>query len=249
MNNIIRENMLRFGTKNLTESQLKNIQDPGDRKDLMNFIKHYQRSRVNVVKRRLNKSKHFNKKLKLFPLTLKRYPTPMKRIRFFEHSYPLDSSIFKNKSCDDYYTINSFLGLSDFNRIDSVVYCENTQTYTFNVVEKAQPQNKHKYEEQERNYYIEWLRSLGDKRALDFIGVLETITENKEDQEKQKLELSQKLLNSGNSRIVLKELSKETLDHIYSKPHIIKTTNLVFSASNVATGGFVQEISFSLIKL
>lgn len=226
--------------------QLKNITDPAERKELINFIKHYQRARNNVVKRRLNKSKHFNKKLKLFPVTIKRNPSIKKSMRFYEHSYPLDSSIFKNQSCDVYHCLNNFLGLSDFNSIFSVDYCEDNKTYKCNIIERVQPQNKEFYDEQERNYYIEWLRSLGDKRALDFIGVLEAITESKKEQEKQNLTLNQEL---PNSKIMLKELTKEELDYIYTKPHSIKTTILQSSETGVATSGFVQEYSMSLLML
>lgn len=202
----------------------------------------YKLTKEQLTSKRLKKIKWRKKKFKLAPI---RVLNPVLTIRFYEYNYPLDSSVFLNGSSNDQKKYSNFYDVSNFKRVGCTTYDKDRSSFITKLHEKVfYKENKYPYIMQHK-YYVEWLKSLGNKKALQFVEVLEQIKMLRENTLKILLEYS----GNNNSKVYLKQIPQNTLDWILGQPFISRTTKYEIVESSDESGLIEEEYNMELLKL
>jgi hypothetical protein len=118
-----------------------------------------------LTKERLRYTKWTNKKLKLVPLP----PiSPLKSIRYFDLQFPLDKQLFIDGQ--NHKLVNVY-DMSSFKIISGITYDVEKGLYQVNIQEKKFCNELYQHFEIQKNYYCNWLRSLGTNKAFKMIEV------------------------------------------------------------------------------
>lgn len=182
-------------------------------------------TQVLLQRKRLQKSKWLQKKIKLVPLCIKREPNPYTSIRFLEYNLLLDSDIFLDetqKTSKEFCIPNN---IYDYKRAKTVTYDRNQEIFIISLHEKI-PNDYNNINLKHYNYYVEWLRSLGNSRATDFIEVIQGIKESDKRSKKIADEYRQIDSKSRDSKIFIKKLDAIPKSYIFSKPYSSRTMKI-----------------------
>lgn len=195
--------------------------------DNTSVLRFHQRNMTQALlqKKRLQKSKWLYKKLKLVPLCIKREPNPYTRIRFLEYNLLLDSDMFldaSQKTNKEFCIPNN---IYDYKRAKTVTYDRIKEAFTISLHEKV-PNDYNNINLEQYNYYIEWLRSLGNYRARDFIEVINLFLESDKRNKKIADQYRQIVAKSYDRKIYIKKLDDIPKSYILSEPYSCRTTKI-----------------------
>ena len=141
---------------------------------ILSFIKRKNIRQDFLISKKLKRSKLHGRKLIIAPLTtIKKTINPVKNIRFQETSFPLDSIIFDNNPLKSEKQVSCFTDVYDYKRIESVSFDELRKVYVVKMHEKVYDPMLYKHGINMQNYYIDWLMSLGNQKAVDLSKNLE----------------------------------------------------------------------------
>ena len=115
--------------------------------------------------KQLRENKWYKKKLKLRSLIPPKIQNPLQKIRFLDHVFPLDSDIFQNYNSLSPKEFRCFTDVYDYKRVRMVTYDEEKKIFTVKMYERDFDRNMYNSNIASYNYYCDWLRSLGNKKA------------------------------------------------------------------------------------
>ena len=118
-----------------------------------------------LLKKRLEKVKWIGKKLQQIPMTISRVPNVIKTVIFNEYTFPLDSAIFADIIDEKTQEYPMFWNASDLKRVKSATYDSNNNVFIAQYHEKIPSNQQNLFIEQHKNYFTDWLNSLGNRKA------------------------------------------------------------------------------------
>ena len=144
---------------------------------------------------------------------------------------------------------NLVLNVYDDKRVCSVTYDKKKDGFIIRMCEKHFSQiNSRKYY-LGLDYYIEWLKSLGNQASISYLDSLLKIKES--------FEMSKSLIrfykdqveNSDTSKKFIKEIDQNTLNYIHKGPFFSRISKVDLQGSNENSGLIQEEYSMSFLKL
>ena len=111
-------------------------------------------------------------------MTISRLPNPMKKVILGNYTFPLDSAIFADIINDKSQEYPVFYNVSDLKRVKSAIYDNNNNIYIALYHEKVAETQQNLFIEQQKSYYSDWLKSLGNRKAKETIELLLKISQN-----------------------------------------------------------------------
>ena len=237
-----------FDSEEYYQDRLKNAETQTQLKKVWLATKKYYFTEQILTRKRLDRTKQHRKKLFFVPLDTKTQLNPMKQIKFFDYKMPQDSSIFEDIPYQDDLGIYNIFDMSDYKQVKQVTYDHNRKVFTTNTYEKHHTKSSNFYYRKSRQYYLSWLRSLGNKRAFDLSETLEEIQNNYEKSKEKYLESEQALKDSCNNSMISK-IRIKSLESILKLPYLARTTKIESDATSEVSGIVEEEISMELLKL
>ena len=177
-NESIFSKVLSFDSEEEFEKVYQNL-DETDVLSAKRLEKQYRLTKEAKTKSRLKKSKLLNKKLYLVPTVICKGINPIKHVRYFDYYFPLDSRIFDEFTLRKNQNEHAFFDISDHKRVTSVIYDNDEKEFTSNFHFKIAHKQISDFYQKIKDYYIDWLKSLGNKKALKFVEVLENIEKSR----------------------------------------------------------------------
>ena len=149
---------------------------------ILSILKKYKANMAIISSRRLKKSKWNNKILVFKEFNLKRNPNPITEIRFLDYVFYLDSDMFLDTN---YKTTKEFTGLPqtiyNHKRASSVIFDKKKQCFVINVHEKNTEDQQNFSSCTKFSYYLDWLQSMGNSKAIYLIDILVKLKQSSED--------------------------------------------------------------------
>ena len=200
-------------------------------------INQYRFNERHLLKQRLKKHKWYGKKLQLMPITtIKREPNPIIQIRVLEYVFQLDRDVFHldNKHFKKFCVPQNIF---EYKRATSVTFDKEKQLFIVKVEDKVP--NDTNVNWPQFNYYVEWLKSLGDSRAVNFTNIQQDQLKSNESNKSYAIKNFER-----SSKHMIKTIPKEKKDYLLSQAYLKRTTCIeCFSASQ--NSSLVEE-SYSL---
>ena len=236
-NESIFSKVLSFDSEEEFEKVYQNL-DETDVLSAKRLEKQYRLTKEAKTKSRLKKSKLLNKKLYLVPTVICKGINPIKHVRYFDYYFPLDSRIFDEFTLRKNQNEHAFFDISDHKRVTSVIYDNDEKEFTSNFHFKIAHKQISDFYQKIKDYYIDWLKSLGNKKALKFVEALENIEKSRTiDTEKQKILDTEQ---HGTDKIFISHIDKQIKDYQRGQPVVIRLTKIVID-NNCEEKDQIQE--------
>ena len=179
------------------------------------------------LKKRLKSLKWTNRKLRLIPMTtmriaISRLPNPMKKVILGNYTFPLDSGIFADIINEKSQEYPAFYNVSDLKRVNSAIYDSNNNTYIAQYHEKVAVHQQNLFIEQQKNYYTDWLKSLGNSRAKETIELLNAIFQSEKKDQLNCQQYKAIVPKTSEKRIMIKTIDEKYLDFIKSQAYMYR---------------------------
>lgn len=195
----------------------------------------------------LRKCKWHRRLLEIVPIKIKKELNPIPSFRFLSQNLYLDSDIFL-ASCDrNTKEFRLISDIYDYKRACSVMYDDERQVFDVKIHEKVNEANK-TYNNLTFNYYIDWLKSLGNSKALFLIDILLKL-KNKYETRTNQIEYSENAQIIGkNKLLIIKKLDDNIKKFIYQGPWITRTSKTAINDSKKESGLCAEEYSMSFLN-
>ena len=138
----------------------------------------YKNKIERLTKIRMQSLKWTNRKLWLIPMKISRLPNPMKIVMFENHTFPLDSAIFADNINENSQDYPAFWNKNDLKRVKSAIYDSNINMYIAQYHLKTAANQQKLFIGQQKNYYSDWLKSLGNCKAKETLEILDKMSQN-----------------------------------------------------------------------
>ena len=221
----------------------------------------YTKARVAICRKKYNdtRKKKLNDKLKeikwlrikytLVPLSIRREPSPMKSARLFEYTFPLDSSIFNEYQTFVLKDYCYFIDISEYKRVHTAYYDKEAKVFITKLHEKIFKKESYYTNNQQYQYYKEWLSSLNNLKAKYFCDVLNTAAQVKKELHTKQLKMKEGLTNNQNEKIILNSINADLKKKILSLPYYARVTKLEIIPSSEESGLIEEEYSQPFLRL
>ena len=177
------------------------------------------------------------------PLTLKKI-NPVQKMRIVDICFPFDCDIFKDLSGKNTKNFECFFNIYEYKRASSVTYDKNKEVFTVKYHEKNFDENFCDKNMKIYNYYLEWLDSLANAKAVNLLQRLKSF--------KEAIENEVFLLTSQPTytyKKILKEIDQETMNFILNQPYFSKLEHIELVATSENTGLIEEEYSMAFLKI
>ena len=149
---------------------------------------------------------------------------------------------------------NLMLNIYDDKRVSSVTYDKKKDGFVIRLCEKyfRQIYDLKEYSDilySELNYYIEWLKSLGSKKSMDYLNSLLNLKESFEMNKSLIRYYRNKVENSDTSKVFVKQIDQDTLNYVYKGPYFNRISKVDLEGSNENSGLIQEEYSMSFLKM
>ena len=165
-------------------------------------------------------------------------------MRIIDICFPFDSDIFQ-----DFPTLNTknfecFTNIYEYKRASSVTYDKNKEVFTVKYHEKVFDGNFFDFNMKIYNYYMEWLTSLNNVKAVHLLKTLKSF--------KEAIKNEIFLITNNplvNNKKIIKEINQETMNFISKQPYLSKVENIEFFATSENTGLIEEEYNMAFLKM
>ena len=152
-------------------------------------------------------------------MTISRLPNPMKKVILGNYTFPLDSSIFADIINDKTQEYPAFYNVSDLKRVKSAIYDSNNNIYIAKYHEKIAANQQNLFTEQQKNYYSDWLKSLGNSKAIETLELLNKISQSEKKDQLNYSYYKSIVPKASKERTMLKTIDEKTLDFIKNRAY------------------------------
>lgn len=180
-------------------------------------------------KNQLNKA--LNKKLNLKFIAYNKankiqtfFINPRTYIRFFEYRLPIESS-FTEKNFTKKTHYQWICDWSDFRRVTQVVYNTIDQEYHIYSENIFPNEMSHDYNASQFNYFIEYLQSLGSKKAIDIINALHELKKKSQNEYNQATQ-RYIMTNFKSEKLYIHKISEKTFEYIKNEAYYVRCYKL-----------------------
>ena len=214
------------------------------------FSRNFKGIQRQITKKRLTKNKHYKKMMVLKPLIVKRFINPIQNLRFLEYSFPLDADIFEDFTFISTKDYSCIFDVYDHKMATSVEYDEIGEVFTVKMREKIFDTNLYDYNLNLLNYYFDWLKSLGNSKAIMLIEILKTFKMIAENDFENIKNLSESTVFSEDSgKQMLMHIDSDKMESISKYPYRTRTVKVERNPSFDETGCIEESFSYSYLKM
>ena len=220
--------------------------DNNERLYLDKVYQSYKKKEEYLLKKRLACLKWTNKKLKLIPMTISRLPNPMKKVILGNYTFPLDSTIFTDYINDKTQEYSSFCNVSDLKRVKSAIYDSNISVFIAQYHDTIDSKQQNLFIGQQKNYYLEWLDSLGNLKAKETIEILNRMAQAELKDQENCSYYTSIVPKTHEEKIVLSSIDEKTLEWIKNRAYTSRFRKISHNESSVESG---IEVVYSMAYL
>ena len=232
-----------------TDEEIENFKQNFENREVTLATMKYQLTQKKLTKKRLSLSKWHNKILKLKPLCLKRYPNPINKIRYLEYTFLLDSNIFLDAEIHNLSEYSLCTDVFHYKRAGSVMYDKDKDLFRINLHNKINETCNKKINNQHFKYYIDWLKSLGNSKAIDVVDSLIKLKESHEINKCNLEELKNKFGKKMITKIAIKTIDENTQNKVFKEAYLSRTFKFDFKKSDIGSGLIQEEYSMPFVNL
>ena len=206
-----------------------------------------------MSQKRLKKCKWYNKAL--FPKTfdLKRNPSPIINFRFLNYILYFDSDMFSDHNDISNKEFRSMHDIYDHKRAGSVIYDKNKKCFKIKMQEKDLDDKQTHQISPQLNYYISWLQSMGNCKAINLIEILTKFKERNEDTIKKLIQnsvISYDVMSQANNRVFfIQTIDEKTKKYILEQPYLTRTSKIDLTNISTKPGLIEEEYNMDYVKL
>ena len=234
-----------------TDEEIEKCLKTGYTQKLETICKQYKLTQSLLSQKRVQKSKWYNKTLFITPILNGRNPNPITKFRYLEYVFYLDSDIFRDADDKIMKEFKSVHDIYDYKRASSVIFDKNNQCFIIKVHEKDEGNDSFNLIQQ--NYYIDWLQSMGNSKAMNLIEILIRLKQYNEDHIKQIPQYAEKyskIISKENSpKQMIKEIDEKTKKYILSQPCVTRLTKIDLFDKTENTGLIEEEYNMAFVKM
>jgi len=160
----------------------------------------------------------------------------MKMVIYGNFTFPLDSAIFADNINDESQEYPAYYNVSDLKRVKSAIYDSNNKLFIAQYHEKIATNQQNFFIEQQKNYFSDWLKSLGNSKAKETIEFLNKISQGKKKAQDVCEHYKSIVPKMSEQRIMLKTIDEKTLDFIKNGAYMYRFHKIGHNESSDESG-------------